>query len=112
MRIIKEFIRDFDNKPYGCMVATVVEQNGLEFVSIGVSLCHEHDKNKWNKHLATDIALGRAEKVNKKFRLPQVGCKSDEGYFTLHADDLEKFMKRARSYFQDKFIILPNIEWF
>lgn len=111
MRTIKEFIRDFDGKPYGCMVATVVEQNGLELISIGVSLCHEHDKNKWSKKLGTEIAMYRAENVNKKFRLPQVGCE-DENYFTLHTDDLEKFMKRARSYFQDKLIILPNIEWF
>lgn len=112
MRTIKEFIRDFDDKPYGCMVATVIEQNGLEFVSIGVSLCHEHDKNKWNKKLATSIALGRAETINCKMRMRALKFDEENIYAKHCADDLEHFLQRCRSYFQDKPIILPNIEWF
>ena len=49
MRTIKEFIRDFDGKPYGCMVAAVVNMNGVEVVSIGASLCHVHDADKWTR---------------------------------------------------------------
>ena len=113
MRTIKEFIRDFDDKPYGCMVATVVDMNGVDVVSIGVSLCHVHDANKWDKKLGTEIAMGRAEVVNTKMRLPKHGHKDYEGYYFIgHIDNVEHFLERCRSYFQDKPIILPNIEWF
>ena len=113
MRTIKEFIRDFDGKPYGCMVATVVSVYDVEMVSIGVSLCHVHDKNKWDKKLGTEIAMGRAETVNTKMRLPKYGPKDDDGYYRIgHGNEVEHFLERCRSYFQDKPIILPNIEWF
>ena len=115
MRTIKEFIRDFNNKPYGCMVATVVNMNGVEVVSIGVSLCHKHDKNKWDKKLATEIAMGRAEVVNAKMRLPMHGPSVNDGphvYYVYNEEELADFVKRSRAYFQDKPIILPNIEWF
>jgi hypothetical protein len=112
MRTIKEFIRDFDGKPYGCMVATVVDMNGVEVVSIGVSLCHIHDKNKWDKKLATEIAMGRAEVVNCKMRMRALKFDNEHVYASHCGDDLERFLQRARAYFQDKPIILPNIEWF
>ena len=112
MRTIKEFIRDFDGKPYGCMVATVVDMNGIEVVSIGVSLCHVHDKNNWDKKLATEIAMGRAENINCKMRMRALKFDNEHVYASHCGDDLERFLQRARAYFQDKPIILPNIEWF
>ena len=38
MRSIKEFIRDFDGKPYGCMVATVVNMNGVSSIYWCISM--------------------------------------------------------------------------
>ena len=66
-----------------------------------------------DKKLGTEIAMGRAEAVNAKMRLPKHGRKDDEDYYFIgHMDNIEHFLERCRSYFQDKPIILPNIEWF
>lgn len=110
MRTIKEFIRDDCGKPYGCMVATVVDVNGVEMISVGVSICHEHDKNKWSKSLASEIAMGRAESVNCQMRLPIQGHVWHSRIYNANA--LDFFLSRCRAYFQNKPIILPNIVWF
>ena len=113
MCIIKEFIRDEIGKPYGCMVANVINYNGVELVSIGVSMCHKQDKNKWDKKLATEIAEGRANTVGCEMRLPKyVKLYDDECWVFSAEDDVEKFVKRCCTYFQDKPVVFPRIKWF
>jgi hypothetical protein len=43
------------------------------------------------------------------------GPSIDDGshvYYLYNEEQLAEFVKRSRAYFQDKPIILPNIEWF
>ena len=56
--------------------------------------------------------MGRAEVVNCKMRMRALKFDNEHVYASHYGDDLERFMQRARAYFQDKPIILPNIEWF
>lgn len=46
-----KYVRDFERRPFACVVAT---ENG-----IGYSVCH--DRDRFNKKLAREIAIGRAD---------------------------------------------------
>lgn len=53
--MLVQYIRDQKNQPIGCMVA-VLYDNG--HITIGVSL--HNPKDKWDRSLARQIAIGRA----------------------------------------------------
>lgn len=108
-----EYIRAIDSftksKPVGCIAAYVKDDH----VYFGVSICHEDDK--WDKTKAREFAYDRAILVandpTAKFRLPATVSIS----WRVEADvpcSLFWFMARMSTYYKDKIIVFPRIEWF
>ena len=105
------YIRDDHNayarqkgKPCGCIIATMIDDK----VCFGISMCHQSDK--WDKETAKFTARNRAiMSLNPKYNYKMVEWKypADENV-KFH---LRKMVERAVSYFKDKLIIYPKIEW-
>ena len=104
-----EYIRDPATKtPYGNMIATVIEHEGEEVISIGVAICNTN-KDKFSKNEGNLLALNRAknpstyydppahtEKVNKQKLVPA----------NNNAEIVRTFTYRCFSYFKEYDTIL------
>ena len=105
----------------GCMVAvprTLKLDSGLELnlVNIGVSQCHHTDK--WDKEKATLLAFQRAHMsaLHKNYKISNVEILThvnhEHGWFYL-SDIVTDFVKnRCMSYYKDKLVVFPRIEYF
>ena len=104
-----EYIRDPATKtPYGNMIATVIEHEGEEVISVGVAICNTN-KDKFSKNEGNLLALSRAknpsisytlhvhtEKVNKQKLVPT----------NNNAERVRTFVYRCFSYFKEYDTIL------
>ena len=105
----------------GCMVAVPMSlklDSGLELnlVNIGVSQCHSTDK--WDKEKATLLAFQRASTatLHKDYKISNVEIlthvNNEHGWFYI-SDIVNDFVRsRCISYYKDKLIVFPKIEYF
>ena len=97
----------------GCMAATLVQltndNNSPYVVAIGVSLCNlQHDK--FDKKIARDIAISRAKKHWKEYKLKNKYLYAVEYWSSIHLkDEIDKFIQRCMRYYKDKSILHPKI---
>lgn len=106
---LKQYIRDNDRNLIGLMVA-IVDSDNNNYVHIGVSLCHKEDK--FDKDKAHELAILRATNPNKWYKIKGFYSCVDEGW-RCHVDieeQINKFMTRAMTYFQDKMVVIPKIK--
>lgn len=83
MKMLVEYVRDNKNKPIGVVVATGKNQIGWS---------EKHNKDKWDKHLGLEIAIGRA--INGSDKTPM-----KKKVFRPY---VEKMTNRANRYFKNK----------
>lgn len=127
--MLKQYIRNQDRQPYGCMLALPLHINSLPVVSIGVSVCNtEHDK--FDKDIAYNYAYNRALNLNQTYKLciwphgciPPKDVDSENRphleYFFSNAyfytvRNLEElvawFTRRCVSYYKNRYVFTPKI---
>lgn len=100
-------------KTIGYLVAKLVQignnSDSPYLVSVGMSICNtEHDK--FNKKLAYEIALGRADNHNKKYQFKDKCLYYNEYYgeYIYLNDEVSSFLGRCMKYYKDKSIIFPK----
>lgn len=97
----------------GCMAAVLVQltndNNSPYVVAIGVSFCNlQHDK--FDKKLAKDIAISRAKKHWKEYKLKNKYLYAVEYWSNIYLkDEIDKFIQRCMRYYKDKSILHPKI---
>lgn len=97
----------------GCMAATLVQltndNNSPYVVAIGVSFCNlQHDK--FDKKIARDIAISRAKKHWKEYKLKNKYLYAVEYWSNMYLkDEIDKFIQRCMRYYRDKSILHPKI---
>lgn len=97
----------------GCMAATLVQltndNNSPYVVAIGVSLCNlQHDK--FDKKIARDIAISRAKKHWKEYKLKNKYLYGAEDWSSVPLKDIiDEFIQRCMRYYKDKSILHPKI---
>lgn len=87
--MLVQYIRDQKNQPIGCMVAV---QHDDGHITIGVSL--HNPKDKWDRSLARQIAIGRAYCDGVMPYIPR----SKARYV---AEGMRMMINRASKYFKD-----------
>ena len=87
--MLVQYIRDQKNQPIGCMVAVLYEDG---HITIGVSL--HNPKDKWDRSLARQIAIGRAYCGGVMPYIPH----SKARYV---AEGMRMMINRASKYFKD-----------
>lgn len=97
----------------GCMAAILVQltndNNSPYVVAIGVSLCNlQHDK--FDKKIARDIAISRAKKHWKEYKLKNKYLYDVEYWSSMYLkDEIDKFIQRCMRYYKYKSILHPKI---
>lgn len=87
------YVRDEKKYPFGCIVATLVNENGVDVINVDYSLQHPGDV--FDKKLGIKIALGRAER----------GLDRRRGMRNVNPEVKEDFLfmcDRAGRYFKGK----------
>lgn len=102
-------------KTIGYFCAAVFErEDGLEAVSIGLSLCKKGDK--FNKEIGREIALANAIKNLIPGMYKSAVFKNRDLGDNWNSDDiisaLHKFIHRVQRKYKDIILIYPKIEWY
>lgn len=108
---LKQYIRNESNQPMGVMIATVNEENPM-YVHIGVSLCHAHDK--FDKTIGYNLAKNRIKNPNSRYRIKKFEYKHKNKIkeWDMDTDEvIDYFINRCSTYFKNKMIVLPKIEY-
>ena len=104
-----EYIRDPATKtPYGNMIATVIEHEGEEVISIGVAICNTN-KDKFSKNEGNLLALNRAKNPSISYTLPVHTEKVNKQKLVPannNAELVHTFVYRCFSYFKEYDTIL------
>ena len=104
-----EYIRDPATKtPYGNMIATVIEHEGEEVISIGVAICNTN-KDKFSKNEGNLLALNRAKNPLIPYTLPVYTEKVNKQKLVPannNAELVRTFVYRCFSYFKEYDTIL------
>ena len=104
-----EYIRDpATKKPYGNMVATVIEHKGEEVISVGVAICNTN-KDKFSKNEGNLLALNRAKNPSISYTLPVHTEKVNKQKLVPannNAELVRTFVYRCFSYFKEYDTIL------
>ena len=104
-----EYIRDPATKtPYGNMIATVIEHEGEEVISVGVAICNTN-KDKFSKNKGNLLALNRAKNPSISYTLPVHTEKVNKQKLVPannNAEIVRTFAYRCFSYFKEYDTIL------
>ena len=104
-----EYIRDPATKtPYGNMIATVIEHEGEEVISVGVAICNTN-KDKFSKNEGNLLALNRAKNPSISYTLPVHTEKVNKQKLVPannNAELVHTFVYRCFSYFKEYDTIL------
>lgn len=95
--MLVSYIRDNVGKPVGCIVAV---QHASGDVTLGVSL--HNPKDKWNRNLAKEIAIGRAHCHGV---MPYIPRKKEK----FVVESVRSMINRASRYFKDSTILQGSL---